>query len=380
MILSNVFSLPRWWNMVLKEFVQLKRDRLTFGMIVGIPVIQLILFGYAINTDPKHMPTAIISADYSEITRTIIATLETSEYFDIIGAFPSENAARRALAQGKVQFVVNIPPGFTKRLIRGERPAILIEADATDPMATSLALSSVDQLIQSVSSKDLKGSLSFLAGSDPPFKVHVHRRYNPEGITRYNIIPGLMGLILTMTMVMMTALAITRERERGTMENLLAMPVKPIEVMTGKIIPYIAIGLVQITIILLAARFVFGVPFVGSVSMMYLAALLFVAANLVVGITMSSLAKNQMQAMQMTMFYFLPSIMLSGFMFPFMGMPKWAQYIGDIFPLTHFNRLIRGIILKGNAGGDLWPHIWPIMAFTLVAIVIAERFYRRTLD
>ncbi len=376
----NGFSLLRWWTIVLKEFAQLKRDRLTFGMIVGIPIIQLFLFGYAINTDPKHMPTAIITADQSEITRTIISTLKHSEYFNIVGVLPNEEAADKALAQGNVLFVINIPAGFTKQLIRGERPAILIEADATDPMATGLAIASAAQLTQQVSLKDLTGSLASLANTAPPFKVHVHRLYNPEGLTHYNIIPGLMGVILTMTMALMTGLAITRERERGTMENLLAMPVKPIEVMTGKIVPYIAIGFIQITIILLAARLIFKVPFLGSLSMMYLVALLFVAANLVVGITLSSLAKSQMQAMQMIMFYFLPNIMLSGFMFPFMGMPKWAQYVGNVLPLTHFNRLIRGIILKGNTGWDLWPSIWPIIFFTVILMGIAVKFYRRTLD
>lgn len=374
------FSFLRCWTMVIKEFVQLKRDRLTFGMIVGIPIVQLFLFGYAINTDPKHMPAAVVSADHSEVTRTIISTLKHSEYFNIIGTFPDERAASKALARGDVQFVINIPADFTRKLLRGEHPAILIEADATDPMATGLALSSAAQLAQSVSAKDMTGTLASLAGTGPPFNVHVHRLYNPEGITQYNIIPGLMGVILTLTMALMTGLAITRERERGTMENLLAMPVKPIELMTGKIIPYIAIGLIQITIILLASRLIFQIPFVGSVPMMYLAALVFVAANLVVGITLSSLAKNQMQAMQMIMFYFLPNMLLSGFMFPFAGMPKWAQYLGNLLPLTHFNRLIRGIILKGNTGWDLWPSLWPIILFTIVVMAIAVKFYRKTID
>lgn len=376
----NGFSLSRWWSMVLKEFIQLRRDRLTFGMIIGIPIIQLTLFGFAINADPKHMPTAIISADHSELTRTLIASMRASEYFDIVGELPNKEAGRAALAQGKLQFVLNIPPDFTRSVLRGERPALLVEADATDPTATGMALASVGQLARSVATKDLTGPLAFLAGGQAPFEVRVHRLYNPEGITQYNIIPGLMGIILTMTMVMMTGLAITRERERGTMENLLAMPLKPIEVMTGKLIPYIAIGLIQSTIILLAARLVFGVPFAGSIVTMYLAALLFVAANLTVGITLSSLARNQLQAMQMTMFYFLPSMMLSGFMFPFQGMPRWAQFIGNLLPLTYFNRLIRGIFLKGNGWWDLWPNIWPVLVFALVVMAVAVKFYRQTLD
>jgi len=265
-------------------------------------------------------------------------------------------------------------------VLRGERPALLIEADATDPMATGMALAAVDRLARVVAAKDLTGPLAFLAGGQAPFEVRVHRLYNPEGITQYNIIPGLMGVILTMTMVLMTGLAITRELERGTMENLLAMPVKPFEVMTGKIVPYIAIGLIQATIIVLAARLAFRVPFAGSVVMLYVAVLLFVAANLTVGITMSSLAKNQLQAMQMTFFYFLPNILLSGFMFPFQGMPAWARVIGNLLPLTHFNRLTRGIFLKGNGWGDLWPNLWPLMVFTVVVMAIAVKFYRRTLD
>lgn len=374
------FSLSRWWSMVLKEFIQLRRDRLTFGMIVGIPILQLTLFGFAINTDPKHMPTAIISADQSELTRSLIAAMKFSEYFDILGELPNEEAGRAALAQGQVQFVLNIPAGFTRNVLRGERPSLLLEADATDPTATGMALASVSQLPQSVSRNNLTGALAFLAAGPAPFDVRVHRLYNPEGITQYNIIPGLMGVILTMTMVLMTGLAITRERERGTMENLLAMPLKPIEVMTGKLIPYIFIGMIQSSIILLAARLIFGVPFAGSIMTMYLAALLFVGANLTVGITLSSLARNQLQAMQMTMFYFLPSMMLSGFMFPFQGMPKWAQFIGNLLPLTYFNRLIRGIFLKGSGWWDLWPHLWPLLVQVLVVMAIAVKFYRRTLD
>jgi len=376
----NGFSFSRWWGIILKEFLQLRRDRVTFGMIVGIPVVLLVLFGFAINTDPKHMPMAIISSDHSEITRTIIAAMKATEYFDIVGVLPNEEAGRVALAQGKVQFVLNIPAGFTRSVLRGEHPALLVEADATDPVAIGTALPSISQLTQSVITKDLTGPLAFLSKGKAPFEVRVHRLYNPEGITQYNIVPGLMGVILTMTMVLLTGLAITRERERGTMENLLAMPAKPIEVMTGKITPFIAIGLIQVTIILLAARLVFHVPFAGSIITMYLVALLFVVATLTVGITLSSLAQNQLQAMQMTMFYFLPSMLLSGFMFPFQGMPKWAQYIGNLLPLTHFNRLIRGITLKGNYWWNLWPDIWPLIVFTLVVMAIAVKFYRRTID
>ena len=376
----KAFSVSRWWGIVLKEFLQLRRDRITFGMIVGIPIVQLLLFGYAINTEPKHLPTAVVIADHSEFTRSFLSAMKTSSYFDFVSELPSEAAARAALARGDVKFVVNIPADFTRRLLRGERPAVLIEADATDPAAAGAALASVSQLAASVAKKDFGGALAALGGGAAPFEVRVHRHYNPEGLTQHNIVPGLMGVILAMTMVMMTGLAMTRERERGTMENLLAMPARPLEVMTGKIVPYVFIGLIQSTIILLAARWLFGVPFVGSITTLYIVALVFIAANLTVGITLSSIAANQLQAMQLTFFYFLPTILLSGFMFPFQGMPRWAQVIGDVLPATYFMRLVRGILLKGNHWPDLWPHIWPMMVFTVVVMTIAVVFYRKTLD
>jgi ABC-2 type transport system permease protein len=376
----TLFSLSRWWSIVLKEFLQLRRDRITFGMIVGLPIIQLTLFGFAINTDPKHLPTAIIMGDQSTFSRSFVAAMKNSDYFDIVETLPDEEAGRHALAQGRVQFVLTVPVDFSRRLLRGERPSLLVEADATDPTATSTALAALPGLVQPVADKDITGVLAHLNDSPAAFDVQVHRLYNPEGITQYNVVPGLMGVILTMTMVMMTGLAITRERERGTMENLLATPVLPIEVMTGKIVPYVMIGLVQASIILAAARFVFHVPFAGSILAIYLAALLFIAANLTVGITLSSIAQNQLQAMQLTIFYFLPSLLLSGFMFPFAGMPVWARFIGNLLPLTYFNRLIRGILLKGNGWADLWPSVWPVALFMVVVMAIALRFYRRTLD
>ena len=374
------FSFSRWWGIVLKEFLQLRRDRITFGMIVGMPIIQLVLFGYAINSDPKHLPTAVVVSEQSEFTRSYLAAMKTSGYFDFVAELQSEEAAREALARGDVQFVVNFPADFTRRLLRGERPALLIEADATDPAAAGAAIASVRELAGSVARKDLKGTLAPLAGGDAPFEVRVHKLYNPEGLTQHNIVPGLMGVILTMTMVMMTGLAMTRERERGTMENLLATPAQPIEVMTGKIVPYIFIGLIQSTIILLAARYLFFVPFVGSMTVLYVVALLFIAANLTIGITLSSLAQNQLQAMQLTFFYFLPTMLLSGFMFPFRGMPGWAQALGEVLPATHFLRVVRGILLKGNGWVELWPNIWPLIAFTVIVMAFAVIFYRKTLD
>ncbi|WP_250504770.1 ABC transporter permease [Caballeronia sp. AZ7_KS35] len=374
------FSPTRWWSIVLKELLQLRRDRITFAMIVGLPVVQLALFGFAINTDPKHLPTAVILADQSPFSRSFVAAMENSEYFRIVDTLQTEEEGRRALAEGRVQFVLTVPADFSRKLLRGERPALLVEADATDPTATGTAIGALPNLIQPVADKDITGPLAHLNGTPNAFSVQVQRLYNPEGITQYNVVPGLMGIILTMTMVMMTGLAITRERERGTMENLLATPVLPIEVMTGKIVPYVAIGLVQVSIILAACGYVFNVPFEGSVLAIYLTSLLFIAANLTVGITLSSLAQNQLQAVQLTFFYFLPSMLLSGFMFPFAGMPRWAQWIGNVLPLTYFNRLVRGILLKGNGWNELWPSVWPLGVFTVVVLGIALRFYRRTLD
>jgi ABC-2 type transport system permease protein len=284
------------------------------------------------------------------------------------------------LAMGEAQFVVTIPADFSRRLVRGEHPAMLLEADATDPTATGNAIAAVGQLAQTVLSHDLTGSLEPLAATPAPFSVIVHPRYNPEAITQYNIVPGLMGVILTMTMVMMTGLAITRERERGTMENLLATPATVLEVMTGKIVPYILIGLVQVSIVLGLARLLFGVPIQGSVSLLYVAVLVFIAANLMLGLTISSVAGNQLQAMQMTFFFFLPSMLLSGFMFPFRGMPGWAQVIGQALPLTHFLRIVRGVLLKANGWVEIWPDVWPIIVFGLVIIAIGLRTFRSTLD
>jgi ABC-2 type transport system permease protein len=374
------WSFSRFWGIVVKEFLQLRRDRITFAMVLGVPIAQLLLFGYAINTDPKELPMAVIAADRSEFTRSYLAAMKTTGYFDIVGELPDEEAGRAALARGDVQFVLNIPVDFTKKLLRGERPALLVEADATDPSAMGTAIASVQQIVSQVAKKDLTGPLAKLSGGAPPFEVRLHKLYNPEGISQRNIVPGLMGVILTMTMVMMTGLAMTRERERGTMENLLATPVYPLEVITGKILPYIAIGLIQATIILLAARFLFGVPIVGSLFTLYVVILVFVGAQLTVGITLSSLARNQLQAMQLTFFYFLPSMLLSGFMFPFRGMPGWARGIGSFLPMTYFNRLVRGILLKGNGFADLWPNLWPLLVFTVIVMTIAVRSYRKTLD
>jgi ABC-2 type transport system permease protein len=378
--MSDFFSFSRWLGIVGKEFIQLKRDRLTFGMIVGIPVVQLVLFGFAINSDPKHLPTMLIDADRSEFSRSIQAAMRNSDYFDIFAEAGSEAEAERALATGRAQFVVTIPAGFSRALVRGERPALLVEADATDPTATGNAISALNQLAQSALAHDLTGPLASLAATPGAFELLVHPRYNPEAISQYNVVPGLIGVILTMTMVLMTGLAITREQERGTMENLLSTPATAFEVMTGKIVPYVMIGLIQVSLVLTLAHLIFNVPMLGSLGVLYLAVLLFIAANLTLGLTFSSVARNQLQAMQMTFFFFLPSMLLSGFMFPFRGMPRWAQGVGEVLPLTHFLRIVRGVLLKGNSFAEVLPETWPIVAFMVVVMLVGLRAFRSTLD
>ena len=373
-------SWSRWIGIIVKEFIQLRRDRLTFGMIVGIPIMQLILFGYAINSDPKHLPSAAVIADHSLYSRTLLQGLKNSDYFRIDHEVSGNTEAEELMANGEVQFVVTIPEDFGRTLVRGERPTLLIEADASDPSATGNAIAALTGIVHTALARDLQGTLRPLVPPADPVDIRVHRRYNPEGITSYNIVPGLLGTILTMTMILMTGLAMTRERERGTFENLLATPALPIEVMTGKIVPYIMIGLLQVTLLLAAAVLIFKVPMHGSLLLLYFSVSLFIAANLTLGITFSSIARNQLQAMQMTFFFFLPSILLSGFMFPFRGMPGWAQWLGTVLPLTHFLRIVRGILLKGNSFAEVWPNIWPILLFMLVVIGLGLVVYRKTLD
>ena len=374
------FTFHRLWAVVLKEFIQMRRDRVTFGMMVGIPLLQLMLFGYAINSDPRHLPTALRIADQGAFARSLVAALRQSDYFEITREAATEAETAELLQRGDVQFVINIPEDFSRRLLRGERPTVLVEADATDPAATGPASAAARTLANSVFDRDLKGPLARLRGTPGPVDFQIHAQYNPENVTQYNVVPGLMGVVLTMTMVVITALAITRERERGTMENLLATPVRPFEVMVGKIIPYIVVGYIQVTLILIAAYYLFHVPMVGSFALVYSVAFLFIAANLAMGITFSTLAKNQLQAVQMAFFFFLPSILLSGFMFPFRGMPEWAQWIGTCLPLTHFLRIVRGILLKGNGPFEIAPELWPLLLFLTVAMAVGVKRYRQTLD
>lgn len=370
----------RFRAIVSKEFIQMRRDRLTFGMMVGIPMMQLILFGYAINSDPKHLPTAIFSADNGTFARTIAWGMRNSDYFRVIREASSEREIEALLEEGTVQFVLHIPQDFSRDLLRGDRPALLLQADATDPAATGNALAAVSTLLDAALKRDLKGPLESLRAVPGPVELRTHRLYNPDIITQYNIVPGLMGVVLTMTMVVITSLAITRERERGTMENLLSTPARPVEVMIGKIVPYIMVGYIQVFLILIAARYLFHVPLVGSIGLLLAVMLPFISANLAVGLTFSTLATNQLQAVQMAFFFFLPSILLSGFMFPFRGMPTWAQVVGQILPLTHFLRIVRGILLKGNGFRQILPELWPLALFVLVVMTIGIKRYRQTLD
>jgi len=374
------FSLERFKGIIIKEFIQMRRDRLTFAMMLGIPLMQLILFGFAINVNPRHLPVDIRMGDNGPQARTLLYAFKNTDYFNFGRLLNSDAEAREALAQGEVQFVITIPPNFTRDLLRGNRPIVLVEADATDPSATGYALSSVNALLNTALQNDLKGSLGYLKGTPGPFDVQVHSLYNPEINTQYNIVPGLMGVILTMTMIMITGLAITRERERGTMENLLSMPTRPLEVLVGKITPYILVGYVQLGLIIVMAHFLFAVPILGSITLLLVTSFVFILANLALGIMFSTIAQNQLQAMQMAFFVFLPSILLSGYLFPFRGMPRWAQAIGEIMPLTHYMRITRGILLKGNGLWDIAPEIWPIALFAAIALTIGVKRYRQTLD
>jgi ABC-2 type transport system permease protein len=377
--------LKRWLSSRLfavigKEFIQMRRDKVTFAMMVGIPLIQLILFGFAINMNPRHLPAAIVGDTQNQMSRRILTSMENSTYFQFISPQSTEREAHELLKKGKVQFVIHFPPLFSHDLIRGLKPQVLLEVDATDPAATSRAVGVFSDLSWLALKEELQGPLDRLNAKLPPWQPVVHAAYNPLAITAYNIVPGLLGVVLTMTLVIITALAITREYERGTMENLLATPLRPLEVMVGKIVPYIIVGYLQILLILFVARFVFNVPMEGSVLLLLILCLPYIAANLSMGLTFSTLASNQLQAVQGAMFFFLPSILLSGFMFPFRGMPQWAQYLGNVLPLTHFLVIVRGILLKGNGFFDVWRELLPIIGFTFVVMFIGFKRYRKTLD
>lgn len=374
------FSFRRFFALLTKELIQMRRDKATFSMLLSVPLMEILLFGYAINADPKHLPTLVVDADQSVMSRSLVSTLEVSGYFDITNRHATEDEARSALANGSAQFVVNIPVDFSRRVARGERPQVLIEVDATDPSATSAAIGALSGLAAKAIDEDLRGPLTELKQGSAPYELLVHRRYNEENESAFSVVPGILGVVLSSTMIMMTSIAMTRERERGTLESLLVAPIRPLEMMLGKISPYLLIGFGQILVIMTAAKVLFHVPMLGSMLLLFMVCVVFICANLALGFIFSSIAKNQMQANQASSGFLLPSIILSGFMFPYRGMPEWAQWLGEILPVTHFLRIVRGILLKGNTLGDVWGDFWALVLILGVVCVLSIRCYRRTLD
>jgi ABC-2 type transport system permease protein len=366
----------RTWAVLVKEFIQLKRDRVSFAMIIMVPLIQLLLFGYAINTNPRHLPTAVLLQENSDLGRSILAALKNTDYFRVVERPNSEAELDEMLASGKILFGIEIPRNFERSVRRGDRPAMLIVADATDPVAASAAVGALGQVVQTALSHDR----GIPQTASTPFEIRTHQRYNPAGLTQLNIVPGLVGTILTMTMLIFTALSVTREIERGTMENLLSMPITPVEIMLGKIIPYIMVGFIQAAMIIGIGVLLFGVPILGNLFALAGLSTLFIATNLSIGYTFSTIAQNQLQAMQMSIMFFLPNILLSGFMFPFAGMPTWAQWVGEALPLTHYLRVVRSVMLKGSSIGDLHYDAAAMFVLMLIAMTIAVTRFRRTLD
>lgn len=374
------FSLFRLLGLLVKEFRQFSRDRSTFVLVITLPIVQLILFGLAINTNPHHLPTALLNSDNGPFSRSLIEGYKNTDYFDFTHLPKSEEEAKKLMDTHQVLFVLSIPSDFSRNLVRGERPAALLEVDGTDPVSVSYALSASNQLIRSVFEYDLLGPLLDLSPKPEPAELLVHVKFNPSAITQYNIVPGLLGTVLTMTFVMVASMALTREREQGTMEGLLSTPILPSEVIIGKALPFLVVGYLQAMVILMIAVFFFQVPFLGSPLLLVTLILPFILANLFVGIMISTFAKSQLEASQFSIFFFLPSMLLSGFMFPFKGMPIWAQWIGSTLPLTHFINIIRGIMLKGVGIQETWIDVWPILLFMVVMLLIAMKRYRRTLD
>lgn len=377
---SRAFSLDRMLAVLVKEFIQLTRDRITYALILAVPVIQMLLFGYAINTDPRHLPTALLVQENSVFARSVVSGIANSSYFEITHQARTPAELEALVRTGQVQFAITIPGDFTRRVVRGDRAQILVEADATDPTATGSALAALARLPQEALRHDLTGAVAPPPEQAPPFEIVVHRRYNPESITAYNIVPGLLGIVLTLTLVMMTAIGVTREQERGTMESLLATPVQPLEVMVGKLAPFVIVGIIQTTLILLLARVLFDVPMAGGWPGLILGTTLFIIGSLGLGFLISTLTRTQLQAMQLSVFYLLPSILLSGFMFPFRGMPDWAQWLGTIIPVTHFIRIVRGALLKGQDFVDMGPSLLALAIFVCVVAALALARYRTTLD
>jgi ABC-2 type transport system permease protein len=369
-------SWRRTYAMLVKEFIQLKRDRVSFAMIIMVPLTQLLLFGYAINTNPRHLPTAVLVQEQTDIGRSVIKALENTKYFDVTHVIDNEPEFDRLLASGKVLFAIEIPVNFERAVRRGDRPALLVAADATDPVAAGSAMAALGSLVQTA----LVHDRAVPDEGTPAFEIRTHARYNPAANSSLNIVPGLVGTILTMTMLIFTALSVTREIERGTMESLLAWPITPVEIMLGKIIPYIIVGFTQASMIISLGIALFGIPLLGSLPLLAVLSTLFITTNLALGYTFSTIAQNQLQAIQMSMMFFLPNILLSGFMFPFAGMPSWAQWIGELLPLTHYLRIVRAIMLKGSTLPNLSVDALALAGLTLLAMTIAITRFRRTLD
>lgn len=378
--MNRWFSLARLGAMLAKEFIQMRRDRVTFAMMLGVPLMQLVLFGYAINNDPKGLPAALVAFSQDRFTRAMVTALENTGYYRFVLHGSDARRAEAMLASGDVSFVITIPSDFGTRVLKNDHPQLLIEADATDPSVASGAISTLSTVAAQALQRERGDAVSDGGAGPQPPDIVVHRRYNPEGVTQFNIVPGLLGVILQMTMVMMTSMALTRESERGTMENLLAMPATPAEIMLGKVLPYLVVGSVQVAVVLGAARLLFAVPFFGSMSLLLTGIFIFVLALVLLGYTISTAARSQMQAMQLTFFFFLPSLLLSGFMFPYRGMPVWAQYLGEIFPLTHFLRLIRAVMLKGAELPAVASSMLALILFVLIYAGLALMRFRRTLD
>jgi ABC-2 type transport system permease protein len=373
-------SWSRLWGLIIKEFTQFKRDHSTFAMVISLPIVQLLLFGLAINTNPKNLPSALINFDNGPFSRTIIHELENTQYFSFNHLPQSEAEAKKLMDTHQVLFTLSIPPDFSRKLVRGENPTALLEVDGTDPVSVAYAVAATNGLMPTMFQYDLIGVLNDLKPKAGPAQLIVHTKYNPSAITQYNIVPGLLGTVLTMTFVMVASMALTRERERGTMETLLSTPLLPIEVIVGKATPFIMVGYIQVIIVILLAVYFFQVPLLGSSLLLFIVVLPFVLANLSVGITISTLAKTQLEASQISIFFFLPSMLLSGFAFPFKGMPLWAQAIGNVLPLTHFINIVRGVMLKGIGFAEVWVDLWPILVFMLLMLVVALKRYRQTLD
>lgn len=376
----TLFSLARFGAVLAKEFVQMRRDHLTFGMMIGIPIMQLLLFGFAINTDPHNLPTLIEMADESPTARAVLSGMETSDYFDFIGVVTGPEAGDKALRDGTANFVVVIPPDFERDVVRGLSPELLISADASDPIAVGTAMGALNGIVETAIRQTLQGPLSYAASQPPPFSVVVHRQFNPEQVSSVNTVPGLLAVILAMTMVLITAVAIVRETERGTMETLLATPVRPLEVMLGKILPYVFVGYIQTGVFLVAAEILFDVPFLGSGWAFFIGFNVYIVVNLALGFLISTLVHTQMQAMQASFMTILPTILLSGFMFPFAGMPGWAQAIGTAIPATHYLRIVRKVMLKGADLQDIAGDLRAIVIIGVVIVAISLLRYRQTLD